>query len=195
MHGRLPARDLHHVRLPFVTNDCVDQPLHVIERPVLVPRRTAAGVADGTLEVAAIGNLHERQARVLLMIGAKPAVVRAAPADRRVERQRHLGRFDEDLTAPAVVLDVVRHQHPLEAVRRTPLEHEDRAVLEHDLPFDLPKAGRADRDGHVVEEVGAHAISHGAPPLPAAARAERSTPRWPDIPTESRRGHQDARPA
>ena len=193
MHGRLPTGDLHDVRLALVANHRVDQTLDMIKRPVLVARWTAACVADGALEVAAIGNLHERQARVLLMIGAEPAVVRATPADRCVERQRHLRRFDEDFTAPPVVLDVVRHQHPLRTVRRAPLEHEDRAVLEHDLPLDFPITGRADRDGDVVEEIRPHAISHGAPPPQAAARVQRSTPRRPRTPTESRRDRQGAR--
>ncbi len=37
------------------------------------------------------------------MIGAEPAVVRAAPPHRRVEDTRHLRRLDEDLAAAPVV--------------------------------------------------------------------------------------------
>ena len=49
-------------------------------------------VADGAGEVAVVGDFEEREAGVLLVIGAEAAVVGAAVFDRRVEAVGHLGR-------------------------------------------------------------------------------------------------------
>src|SRR5262249_21737637 len=96
---------------------------------------------------------------------------RAAPFHGRVVAQRHLRRLDEDLAAPAIVVDVVGHEDPLAAVVGAVLQHEDLAVLEHDLRFDLPEARRADRERHVVEDVRPDAIGHDAPSPGASAPA------------------------
>src|SRR4029079_9520291 len=118
-----------------------------------------------------------------------------APPHRRVEDTRHLGRLDEELTAPPGAVHIGGHQPPLGALSRTALEHEDGAVLEHDLSFHLAIAGRADRDRGVVEEIGTQAISHGEPPSRAVARAARNTQWRRGTPTEWPKGRRRAHPA
>ena len=138
---RLATGDLYDVGLPLIPDDRVDQPLNVVDRPVLRTRWAAACVADGALQVAMIGDLDERDARVLLMIGAQPAVIRTAPLDGGVEHTRHLRRLDEHFPALPVVVHIVCQEHAFGSMRWARLEHVDGPVLKHDLGFDLLVAG------------------------------------------------------
>ena len=52
--------------------------------------RSALRIADRAAQIARVAYLNQRQARVLLVIGAQAAVERAAVPNRRVELQRHL---------------------------------------------------------------------------------------------------------
>jgi hypothetical protein len=72
----------------------------------------------------------------------------------------HLGWFEEDLAAEAVVGDVVGHEDAFEAVLGAAFEEVDFFVFEDDLGVDAAVAGGADGDGGVVEEVGA-GLGHG----------------------------------
>ena len=118
---------------PSLRDDGVEHALDLVERAEVRAMGAADGVADRAAQVAGVGDLDQRQARVLLVVGAQAAVVRAAPLHRRVVAQRHLRRLDEHLAAAAVVVDVVGDQHALGAVLRAALEHVDAAVLEDDL--------------------------------------------------------------
>lgn len=69
------------------------------------------------------------------MLGAQAAVVRTAVLHRRVVALRHFRRLDQYFAATPVVVHVVGDAHA------------------HDLAFDRAEAGRADRDGDVVETV------------------------------------------
>ena len=97
---------------------------------------------------------------MLLVIGAEAAVVGAAPPHRGVVGHGHLRRLQEDLSAPAVVVHVVGHEYLLGTMLGAALQEEDAPVLEDDLALDLAKAGRADRDRDVVEEVRPDARGH-----------------------------------
>ena len=107
----------------------------------------------GQLRLQASHDFEEREAGVLLVVGAEAAVVGAAVFDGRVVVVGHLRRLDEDFAAAAVVVDVVGHEDALEAVLGAALEHEDVVVFEDDLGVDAAEAGGADGDGGVVEEV------------------------------------------
>ena len=122
--------------------------------------RAAVGVADRAAQVAVVADLEQREAGVLLVVGAKAAVVGASPLDGRVVNERHLRGLDEDLAAAAVVVDVVGDEDAFGAVFRAAFEEIDVAVLEDDFGFDFAVAGGADRDGDVVEEVGAGFVGH-----------------------------------
>src|SRR5262249_37057030 len=97
---------------------------------------------------------------MLLMIRAQPAIVRAAPLDRRVVTIRHLRRFDEHFARAAVIIDVVGDEDTFGAVLRGAVWQKEIFVLENDLAFDLAGTGRADGDRNVVVKIWAHTISH-----------------------------------
>ena len=60
-----------------------------------------------------VSHFDDREAGVLLMVGAEATIVRTSPADGRVERARHLRRLYEHLAALAVVAHVIRDQDAL----------------------------------------------------------------------------------
>ena len=153
MQRRLAAGNLHDVGLAFVGDDRVE---HALDRRQIAKARAMRarlGVADRAAQVAVIGDLDQRQAAVLHVIGAQAAIVRTAPALLGVEALRHLRRLDEHLARLAVVVDVVGDQHALAAVLRAPLLEEDALVLDQDLRLDAAQARRAHRHGAVVEQV------------------------------------------
>jgi hypothetical protein len=120
----------------------------------------ARGIADRAAQVAVVANLDECQTRVLLVIRAQPAVVRATPFHRRVVALRHLRRLDEHFPAAPVVVHIVSDQDALMTVFGAVLEHEDAIVLEDDLRVDAPIARRTDRDRDVVEQIRTRLCGH-----------------------------------
>lgn len=113
------------------------------------------------------------------MVGAEAAIVGAAELDGGVEVLRHLGWFEEDFAAAAVVGHIVGHEDAGEAVLRTALEHEGEVVFEDDFGVNAAEAGGAEGDGGVVEEVGAGGGGHGlfVPLMPSIAHATREVKR------------------
>src|SRR5713226_4385446 len=167
MYGGLTATDLHDVGLSFVAHDSVEHFFDERERAMLEPLRAARGVTHGATQVAGVGDLDEREAGMLLVIGAQAAVVRAAPLHRSVVDHGHFGAFDEDFAATPVIIDIVGNQHAFGAVLGAALQQEDFAVLENDLAFQFVEARGTNGDGHVVERVGPNALSQEAPLWPA----------------------------
>src|SRR5215468_3036584 len=102
--------------------------------------RSAARVANGTAQIARVSNLHKRQARMLLMVRAQPAIVWAAPFHSCVERLGHFRRFDEELTATAVIIHIVCDKNAFGAMLGAALQQKHFFVLKDDLAFELPKA-------------------------------------------------------
>ena len=90
---------------------------------------------------------------MLFVVGAKAAVVRASPAHGRVVALRHLGRFEEELTAATVVVDIVSDEHALKPMLGTALEHIDVIVFKHDLGVDALKASTTKRNRSVIEKI------------------------------------------
>lgn len=82
---RLAAGDLHDVGLALVTDDGVEHELDLRERAVGGALGRGLGVADGAGEIAGVGDLEERKAGVLLVVGAEAAVIGAAVLDGGVE--------------------------------------------------------------------------------------------------------------
>src|SRR5579864_1518689 len=161
VHRGLSTGELDYIGMAFVADDCVQHFFDLLERAELVALRAAGGVADGTTQVAVIANLNQREAGVLLVVGAEAAVVGASPLHRRVVDQRHFRGLDENLAAAAVVVDVVGNEDALSAMLRAALEQVDIAILKNSLGFDLVVARRADRYGYVIEKVGT-SLGHGA---------------------------------
>src|SRR5690606_29616556 len=84
MDRRLPAANLHDVRLPFIANDRIEHLLDLLQGAPRFPLRRRLRIANRALQIAAIRYLDQGQTAMLLMIGTKPAIVRAAIANRRV---------------------------------------------------------------------------------------------------------------
>src|SRR4029453_3236115 len=184
MKRRLTAGDLPHGGLSLFAPDRVDQALDVIEGAVLLPLRSAARVTDWTTEVAVVGHFDDREAGVLLMVGAEATIVRTSPANGRVERARHLRRLDEPLAALAVVAHVIRDEDALVSMGWAVLQEVHGVVLKDDLAFDLSITRGADGDGDVIEKIWTNAISHAPPPRSAAAGGACNTQAPPDSPNE-----------
>src|SRR5262249_44903066 len=154
------ARYLHDVRLAFIPHDGVEHLFDLLEAAELLALRPALCVADRAFQIAVVADFYERQTRMLLMVRAQPAIVRAAPLDRRVVTIRHLRRFDEHFARAAVIIDVVGDEDAFCAVLRAAFEQKDISVLENDLALDLAVTGRADGDRNIVVKIWARTISH-----------------------------------
>jgi hypothetical protein len=141
------------VGLAFVRDHGIEHPLDRRKVAEAGTMRAGLGVADRTTQVAVVGDLDQRQAAVLHVLGAQTTVIRAAPALLGVEALRQFRRLDEDFARLAVVRRVVGDQHALAAVLRAPLFEEYALVLDQDLRFDAAQARRAHRHGAVVEQV------------------------------------------
>jgi hypothetical protein len=102
---------------------------------MLLTLRTTGGITYGAPQIAGIRNLNERQAGMLFVVGAKPAVVGATPLHRCVVDNGHLRALDEHFSAASVVFNIVGDQHALRTVLDATLQKEYLAVLEDDLPF------------------------------------------------------------
>jgi hypothetical protein len=154
VRGGLAAGDLHHVGLALVGDDRIEHALDRRERPVLGPVRAGIRVAHRAREVAVVGDLQDREARVLHVVGAKSAIVRAAPVHLGVEPERHLRRLDVDLAPEPPVRRVARDHHLARTMLGAPLVEPHLPVADHVLRLDAPQAFLAERDGLVVVEVG-----------------------------------------
>ena len=155
------ARYLHDVRLRFIRDDAVEHALDLVESLELATVGSGLRVADGTGKIAGVADFQERQAGVLLVVGAEAAVVGATEVDGGVVAVGHLGGLDEDFATAPIVVHVVRDQDPLEAMAGATFEHEDIIFFEDDLGVDAAVTGGADRDGCVVVEVRANSGWHG----------------------------------
>jgi hypothetical protein len=151
---------LDYVGMAFVADDRVQHLFNLRESAELLALGAAGGVADGAAQVAVVADLDQREAGVLLVVGAEAAVVGASPLDGSVVDERHLGGLDEDFAAAAVVVDVVGDEDFFRTVLRAAFEEVDVVVLEDGLGFDFAVTGGADGDGYVVEEVGAGFVGH-----------------------------------
>jgi len=120
----------------------------------------AAGVADGTGEIAGVADFDEGETTVLLVVGAEAAIVGTAIFYGGVVDHGLLGCLDEDFAGAAVVVDVVCDEDAGVAVLGAALEHPDFVVFEDDFGVDAAVADGTDGDGDVVKEVGAEFIGH-----------------------------------
>ena len=73
MDRRLATTELQHLGSTLRFDKAVENRLHLSQAQVVAGTRV--GKAGGTLQVAARGDLHHTHARMLLVLGAEPAVV------------------------------------------------------------------------------------------------------------------------
>jgi len=93
MDAGLAARELHDLGPPFGAHQLVQDLLHLLQRQ-LEPG-PGVGEAEGTVHVAGAVDLDDSEAGVLLVLGAEPAVVGAAPVYLGVEGERDGARLVE----------------------------------------------------------------------------------------------------
>ncbi len=160
MECGLAAGNLHNVRMGLVSHDRVQHAFDLFERTKLLPLGAAFGVTYWAAQIAGIADFHQREARVLLMVGAKSAVIRATPSYRGVVSRRHFRRFDKDFAAPPVIVHVVGQEDFFGSVSGAMLQQEDIPIFKDDFSFQLAETRRADRQGNVIKKVRPHALSH-----------------------------------
>src|SRR5260221_7552082 len=97
---------------------------------------------------------------MLLVVGAKAAIIRTSPLDGCVVVQRHFWLLDEDFAAASVIFDVIRNEHSFGAVFRAALEQKHFVVLKDNFAFQLAKTRRANRQRDVIKHVRPHAFRH-----------------------------------
>ena len=124
------------------------------------PLGAGFGEAHRAAQIAVFGNLDQRQAGMLHVIGAQAAIVRATISHFGIETLGHFRRLHVHLARQLVPGCIVADQHPLGAVRRAPFFQKDRAILDKYLGFDGMQAGRAYGGGRVVKEIGAILAAH-----------------------------------
>ena len=110
------------------------------------------------------------------MIRAETAIVWTAVLHGSIPVQWHFRWLDEDLTAAAVVINIIGHQDTLETMVRAPLQHVDTVILKDDLGVDPAETRSAQRDSGVVEEVGKHGSNQDEPGNQAEHEAPEGDP-------------------
>src|SRR5688572_7049346 len=93
VNSRLTTTDLHDIRLTFVAYDDIQHLFYLFNGPVTTIMRTTHSITGWTSKVASISDLYYCQATMLLMILAKPAIIRTAIMRFGIKMQRRLGRL------------------------------------------------------------------------------------------------------
>jgi hypothetical protein len=143
---RLTAGNLQQIRLAFAFDQQVEHRLDFGETALPGPVRRRIGEADRASQVAVFVDLDQRQAAVLLVVGAEPAIVRAAPLDRGVELEWHVAGLQK-IAAALPVRRLARHQRLLHAVLAAALLVVHGTGLFDDLRRYQGEAGLAHRRG------------------------------------------------
>ena len=83
MNGRLAARELHYLRIPFRAYVIVEHLLHFFQRQV--ESGTGVGKAQRAIHIAGAIYFDDAEAGVLLMLRTQSAIVRTAIVDSRLK--------------------------------------------------------------------------------------------------------------
>src|SRR5260370_1239510 len=170
MQGRLAARQLHQVGLAFARDQRIEHPLDGGERQLLFPRRRGFREADRAGQVAVLVDLDQRQAGMLLVVGAEPAIVGATVFGMALPRQRAVARL-EIILAELPIGGVGGDAGGLGTVLRTALLVPDLVVANLDLGRDQLDAGLAQRGGLAPEQIGTRSTQkRGHRPLSGLGR-------------------------
>ena len=154
MQRWLAAGDLHQVRLAFARDQRVQHSFDLGQRREARPRRRGIGKAHRAGQIAMLGDLDQRQAGMLLVVGAQAAIVGAAEFGMPLKRQRPVAGLDEIL-AQAPIGGVRRHKRRLDAMLLAALLVPDLVVEDLDLGRHQLQAGLAERLGLAPEDIGA----------------------------------------
>src|SRR5262245_2351860 len=122
MERRLTARNLHDIGLTLVSHYGFEHLFDLVQAAESPPLGPAFGITNRAFQIAIVADFDERQTRMLLVIGAQYAIIRAPPFDRSVVSVRHLRRFDEHFARTAVIFNIVSDEHAFGAVRGAAFE-------------------------------------------------------------------------
>ncbi len=160
MESGFAAGKLYYVGMAFVANDSVQHFFNQRERAMLGAFRSAACVTHRAAQIAGVGQFDEREAGVLLVIGAQAAIVGATPLYRSVVNQWHFRLLDKDFAAAPVVIHVVGDQYAFRAVIWAALQQKNFVVLKNDLAFQFAKTLRADGQRYIIKKVRPYPFRH-----------------------------------
>ena len=153
MDRRLAARELQQVRLALGCDQRIHHALDLGQRPVRGALGGGIGEAHGAGEVAGLVDVDQRQAGMLLMVGAEPAVIGAAQLGARLHVERPVARL-QVVMAELVIGGIGGDQRLLHAMRLAALEVIDVVLLDDDLGRHQRHAGAAHRGGLAIEHIG-----------------------------------------
>ena len=154
---RLAAGKLDEVGLALAGDQRIEHGLDLGQGAVAAVDVGGIGKAHRAGEVAGAVDLHDGKARMLLVIGAQPAVERTAGLGSRLGEERPVAGFEPQLLC-APVFQIIRDQSLLYAVLQTSLEVENPpsivGLLDDDLGGHGFEAGFAQRCRLAVEHIG-----------------------------------------
>ncbi len=105
------------------------------------------------MQIAVIADFDQHQAGVLLMIGAKTAIVGASPFHWGLESERHLRWLHEPFARPTPIIGVLGHEDSLTSAGPAPFIEVDLTVLDDQLAFAPDQAGGTYAANDIVEDV------------------------------------------
>ena len=142
MDGGFAAGNLYEVGHALAGDQRVQHALDLGQAAMTVPLGRGIGEADRAGEVAGFVDLDDRQAGMLLVVGAKPAVPWAAALGPGVRLKRPVAGLQILQCAPPVD-GIVRHQRLHHAMLRAALGIVDATVFLDDLGRYQAKTGLA----------------------------------------------------
>ena len=126
------AGQLQKVGLALAGHQRIHHPFNFCQRPMGSLRRGTVGKADRTGEIARLVHINQRQARMLLVVRAEPAIIGAAKLRAGLHLQGPVAGF-QIIMAEFVVSGVRRNQSLLNPVGLAALQIIDIAILNDDL--------------------------------------------------------------
>ena len=147
------ARELDEIGLAFARHQRIEHRLDLGERTVAAVHVGGVREAHRAGEVARLVDLDDRQAAVLFVIGAQPAIERAPRLGAGLRDQRPVAGLDPQLLLPPIV-EIVADERPAHAMLAATLEVEDAAILDDDLGGNGLEAGLAQARRLAVEDIG-----------------------------------------
>ncbi|GJM34640.1 MAG: hypothetical protein DHS20C18_36410 [Saprospiraceae bacterium] len=152
MDGGFTTADLHDIGLPFIGDDDIEHALYLFQGTVPAVGRGGGCVAGRAAQVAAVGNLDQGEAGMLLVIGTEAAIIRTAIVDFGIESSWIFGSFVV-VADVFVIFHISSYQYALAAVLRAAFEHVDFIVFKNDFGFDTAQTFWAETEGEVVIDV------------------------------------------
>ena len=152
MDRGLAAADLHEIGQALALDERLQHRVDLGQAAVLGARGRGLGEAHRTGEIALLVDLDQREAGMLLVVGAQAAIVGAAVMRAALELERHVAGL-EIVLAALEIGRIGRDQRLLRAVLGAALQVEDVVAFDQDLRRHELETIFAERRGLAVEAV------------------------------------------